>query len=69
MCMLVNRVKDEIASELVHHLYTQITSVDSLLRGASNLFGVFCLFGVGLFYELHTPPRRGEISFVGILVF
>jgi hypothetical protein len=34
MCMLVNKVKDEIASELVHRLYAQITAVDSLLRGA-----------------------------------
>lgn len=40
MCMLVNKVKDEIASELVHRLYAQITSVDSLLRGtlAAHLF-------------------------------
>jgi len=36
MCMLVNRVKDEIASELVHNLYASITSpnMESLLRGA-----------------------------------
>ncbi len=36
ICMLVNRVKDEIASELVHHLYAQITSVDALLRGEQS---------------------------------
>ena len=35
MCMLVNRVKDEIASDLVHNLYAQITSLESLLRGES----------------------------------
>lgn len=34
MCMLVNRVKDEIASELVHNLYSSITGVDSLLKGS-----------------------------------
>lgn len=39
MCMLVNRVKDEIASELVHHLYTQITSVDALLRETDDVAG------------------------------
>jgi hypothetical protein len=34
MAMLVNRVKDEIQAELVHKLYSQITSVDALLKGA-----------------------------------
>jgi hypothetical protein len=38
MCMLVNRVKEEIASDLVHNLYAQITSLDALLRGASGPF-------------------------------
>jgi hypothetical protein len=33
MALLVNRVKEEIASELVHKLYSQITSVETLLRG------------------------------------
>jgi hypothetical protein len=37
MCMLVNKVKDEIASELVHHLYAQITSVDVLLRETEDV--------------------------------
>ena len=37
MCMLVNKVKDEIASELVHHLYAQITSVDVLLRETDDV--------------------------------
>jgi len=32
--MLVNRVKEEIASDLVHNLYAQITSLEALLRGA-----------------------------------
>jgi len=35
--MLVNKVKDEIASELVHHLYAQITSVDALLRETDDV--------------------------------
>ena len=35
--MLVNKVKDEIASELVHHLYSQITSVDALLRETDDI--------------------------------
>jgi len=37
LCMLVNKVKDEIASELVHHLYSQITSVDALLRETDDI--------------------------------
>ena len=39
MCMLVNKVKDEIASSLVHHLYAQISSppVDVLLRETDDV--------------------------------
>lgn len=37
ICMLVNRVKDEISSELVHHLYAQITAVDSLLKETDDV--------------------------------
>ena len=37
MCMLVNRVKDEIASELVHNLYAQITSLETLLRETDDV--------------------------------
>ena len=37
LCMLVNKVKDEIASELVHHLYAQISSVDALLRETDDV--------------------------------
>ena len=35
--MLVNRVKDEIASELVHNLYAQITSLETLLRETDDV--------------------------------
>lgn len=34
VCLLINRAKDEIQSELVHRLYSSIANVDTLLRGA-----------------------------------
>ena len=75
--MLVNRVKDEIASELVHNLYAQITSLETLLRETDDVASrrrelmeqlAVLNRGIGILNEirdtgiLSAPPTGGASS-------
>ena len=83
MCMLVNRVKDEIASELVHNLYAQITSLETLLRETDDVASrrrelmeqlAVLNRGIGILNEIRdagimaAPPTAGGAGAAGELL-